>query len=647
MIIVTAGHIDHGKTHLLQALTGTDTDRLPEEQKRGLTIDLGYAFVPLYSYHQSSDNQQSDNPEASPDNILGFIDVPGHEKFLSNMLAGVGTARHAMFVVASDEGLMPQSYEHLKILHLLAIESLTVVLTKSDKVSKEQQQNREAELEKVLTQYGFSSWKLFACSAYTGDGIAELKQHLKAFADKCNQQPKTINSFRLAIDRAFTVKGTGLVVTGTALSGQVKIGDHLYLASRQLQKPIKVRVRSLHCQGKKAEQAHADQRVALNLSGDIDKGKLSRGDWLFAIEPQAPSSRITVTLKADQAIKHWQQVQIFHVASHITARLALLEQQHIDAGQSGLAELVFDNPLHITEQDKLLIRDPAAKISLGSATAIELSPPTRGKRKPERLTRLNQRATLTQPQNILQLSLQNAPVHIDDFCWQHQLSPEDLSKQVDNDKQQIIQSWLCHFSYLEDLENHIIESLTLYHQNCCDHLGIGRDRLHRMAALSHPKTIVDHLLQVMVNKNKLCNTRGWLHLPQHQLQLTAEEQILWQQIESEFEKAKAPLWIRDIAKACNREEKALRLFSYKLAQLGFITAIVKDRYCTNRALITIADIIRQKIAEEKKLETADFRNLTGLGRKVAVQLLEYFDKIGFTRRYQNHRLLRDEGLFKE
>ncbi|WP_299015628.1 selenocysteine-specific translation elongation factor [uncultured Photobacterium sp.] len=637
MIIVTAGHVDHGKTHLLQALTDTNTDRLPEEQKRGLTIDLGYAFMPL----PANEEQQT-----SPEQIIGFIDVPGHEKFLSNMLAGVGTARHALFVVASDEGLMPQSYEHLTILRLLAIESLTVVLTKSDKTTAEQQLARATEVENALIQYGFTQWDLFTCSAYTGQGIAELKQHLCTLATRYHQQLPDTNSFRLAIDRAFTVKGAGLVVTGTALNGKVEAGDQLYLACRDSHKPIKVRIRSLHSQGKKADHASADQRVALNLVGDINKEKLSRGDWLFSLEPQVSSPRITVKLTAEQTIKHWQQVQVFHVASHTTARIALLEQQSQEPGQTGLAELIFDTPLHIAEQDKLLIRDPAAKISLGSATAIDLLPPNRGKRKPERLEQLNQRAALTHPKEILLQALHNAPVNIAQFCWQHQLSPEHLSS-LEETYYQTIQNWLCIPSYLEKLELVITNCLEQYHQTSCDHIGVGRDRLHRMAALTHPKVIVDHLLQTLIAENKLCNTRGWLHLPQHQLQLTQEEQTLWRLIEQQFRQVQGPLWIRDLALACQHDEQHLRQFSYKLAQLGFITAIVKDRYCTNQTLVAIADVIRLKINEEEKLETAEFRNITGLGRKVAIQLLEYFDQVGFTKRHKNYRLLRDEGLFKD
>ncbi|WP_305459727.1 selenocysteine-specific translation elongation factor [Photobacterium leiognathi] len=316
MIIATAGHVDHGKTHLLQALTGTNADRLPEEQKRGLTIDLGYAFMP----YLSATTQQQET--------LGFIDVPGHEKFLSNMLAGIGTAHHAMLIVAGDEGMMAQSYEHLAILRLLAMDSLTVVITKSDLTTVEQQQQPEAQLTQLLFQQGFTEPQIFHCSAITGDGIDTLKQHLIALCDNEKQQQEQ-QGFRLAIDRAFHVKGAGLVVTGTALSGNIAVGDSLQFVShhklKQGQAQTKtVRIKGLHAQGKTAQTATENQRVAMNIVGDIDKQDLNRGDWLVEIAPNTVINRVAVALTANTDIKHWQTVQVFHAATHTTGRIALL-----------------------------------------------------------------------------------------------------------------------------------------------------------------------------------------------------------------------------------------------------------------------------------------------------------------------------------
>ena len=639
MIIATAGHVDHGKTHLLQALTGTNADRLPEEQKRGLTIDLGYAFMP----YLSAITQQQE--------ILGFIDVPGHEKFLSNMLAGVGTTHHAMLIVAGDEGMMAQSYEHLAILRLLAMDSLTVVITKSDLTTVEQQQQLEAQLTQLLFQQGFTEPKIFHCSAFTGDGIDVLKAHLIALADNEKQQQNDLG-FRLAIDRAFHVKGAGLVVTGTALSGNIAVGDSLQFVShhklKQGQAQTKtVRIKGLHAQGKTAQTATENQRVAMNIVGDIDKQDLNRGDWLVEIAPNTVINRVAVALTANTDIKHWQAVQVFHAAAHTTGRIALLETDKAKAGEHVLAEITFDSPLCLAEQDRLLLRDPALKINLGSGVVIDLLPPNRGKRKPERLAYLTQRATLHATKDIIAFKLANKPQSISELKWQHQCSniEQVACQQVDNEISQY-GDFLCTSGYKTQLQQLIIEKLAQYHLQENDHIGLGKDRLYRIAALNQPTTIFNALLTQLLAQQRIINTRGWLHLASHQLQLTEQEQKHWLHVAQMMQTSQEPWWVRDLANACDIDEDELRTLSYKLAQLGYISAIVKDRYVTHEYLIHIANAVRKHIEQNQKLETADFRNLSQLGRKVAVQILEYLDKIGFTKRKFNYRELRDEDLLK-
>ncbi|PSW38716.1 selenocysteine-specific translation elongation factor [Photobacterium phosphoreum] len=640
MIIATAGHVDHGKTKLLHALTGINADRLPEEQQRGLTIDLGYAFM---AYHSPKSNQQQ---------RLGFIDVPGHEKFLSNMLAGVGTAHHAMLIVAGDEGMMPQSYEHLTILRLLAMDSLTVVITKSDLTSIAQQQQLEATLSQLLFQYGFTQATIFHCSAHTNDGIYALKQHLIELADNEQQHDNTLN-FKLAIDRAFHVKGSGLVVTGTALNGQINVGDSLCLVSHnQLKKgrsqPQIVRIKSIHAQGQATESATANQRVALNISGDIDKASLNRGDWLLHTAPTTIIKRITIKLTANHLIKHWQNIQVFHAATHTTGRIALLEDKQLALGETALAEITLDTPLCLTEQDRLLLRDPAQKINLGSAIVIDLLPPNRGKRNPQRLEYLNQRASLNSLNDIIAFKLQHAPQSRQQLLEQHQCHTEVISQLLaSNTAIEQYGDYLCFDSYLQALQQHIIATLEQYHQQAQDTLGVGKDRLYRMTALNQPQVIFNAIINQLLNQQLLANTRGWLHLAAHQLQLTQPELQCWHQIEQLMTTDPQPWWIRDLASAMGENEESLRKLGYKLAQLSYVAAIVKDRYVSHQYLVQMATEIRQHTAQHQKLETAEFRNISQLGRKVAIQLLEYFDKIGFTKRKFNYRELKDQDLLQD
>lgn len=278
MIIATAGHVDHGKTSLLQAITGVNADRLPEEKSRGMSIDLGYAYWP--------------QPDGQ---TIGFIDVPGHEKFLSNMLSGIGGIDHALLVVAADDGIMPQTREHLAILQLSGQPALTVAVTKSDSVEPAQRKAVDQQIRQLTRQLGWESVALFTTSTVNGEGIAELSHHLRQLPERPLWQDQ---AFRLAIDRVFNVKGAGVVVTGTALSGDVRIGDSLWLTGMNK----RVRVRNLHAQNQPVEQAHAGQRIALNLSGGVEKAEVSRGDWLLTTAPERPCGRAIVSLQSHQPL---------------------------------------------------------------------------------------------------------------------------------------------------------------------------------------------------------------------------------------------------------------------------------------------------------------------------------------------------------
>ena len=270
MIIATAGHVDHGKTALLEAITGVNADRLPEEKSRGMTIDLGYAYWP------------------QPDGrVIGFIDVPGHEKFLANMLSGIGGLDRALLVVAADDGIMPQTLEHLAILQLSAVPALTVALTKADTVDEARLQTLSGDITALTHDMGWTI-DLFITSTQSGMGIPALAAHLSQLPDRERAAGKT---FRLATDRAFNVKGAGTVVTGTALSGTVKVGDKLWLTG--LNKAV--RVRGLHAQNQPVEQAYAGQRIALNLSGGVEKNDISRGDWLL----ESRLKRLSIALSSN------------------------------------------------------------------------------------------------------------------------------------------------------------------------------------------------------------------------------------------------------------------------------------------------------------------------------------------------------------
>ena len=611
MIIATAGHVDHGKTTLLQAISGINADRLPEEKRRGMTIDLGYAYWP------------------QPDGrVLGFIDVPGHEKFLANMLAGVGGIDHALLVVACDDGVMAQTREHLAILRLSGRPALTVALTKADRVDEARVEEVRQQLDEELTRQGWQQAPVFVTAAPQSQGIDALRAHLLALRP---DEHAVTRRFRLAVDRAFSVKGAGLVVTGTALGGQVAVGDTLWLTGAD----APVRVRGLHAQNQPAEQAQAGQRIALNISGDVSKDQVARGDWLLAQKPPIAAERILVALDKDLPIKHWQPLHLHHAASHITGRVSLLSD--------GLAELILDRPLWLAENDRLVLRDIGARQTLGGARVLSLTTPKRGKRQPEYLAWLAALAQADDDCQVLALHLPKGALDLADFAWARQLTEKPLAKLLASHELLIAGDRALAQENAQLDQQRLLQVLAEYHQQHADQLGLGRARLRRMAVPQLSEALAFMMIDRLLAAGLLSNTRGWLHLPEHGLAFSAEEQILWARIEPLF--GDEAWWVRDLAAELGEDEAWVRTTLRKAAQLGHVTAVVVDRYYLSQRIEQFAALIRELDETQGSANAADFRDRLGVGRKLAIQVLEFFDRSGFTRRKGNQHLLRDSGLY--
>ena len=613
MIIATAGHVDHGKTTLLQAITGINADRLPEEKSRGMTIDLGYAYWP------------------QPDGrVLGFIDVPGHEKFLSNMLAGVGGIDHALLVVACDDGVMAQTREHLAILQLTGNPTLTVALTKVDRVDAARIDDVRREILNVLREYGFEQATLFETAATADIGIEALRDHLRQLAAREHPQHQR---FRLAIDRAFTVKGAGLVVTGTALSGDVRVGDTLWLTG--IGTPM--RVRGLHAQNQPVEHAHGGQRIALNIVGAAEKGDISRGDWLLTEAPPEAVERVIVELHSHIPLTQWQPLHIHHAASHITGRVSLLE--------NNLAELVLDTPLWLADNDRLVLRDISAKITLAGARVVTLNSPRRGKRKPEYLAWIAALALAKTDAQALAVHLSRDAVKLRDFGWARQLSTQGLEQLIAQPGFILAGDCLLDAPLAARWQRKLLDALALYHEQHKDEPGPGRERLRRIALPMEDEALVLTLIEQMRESGVIASHHGWLHLPDHKAGFTDEQQAIWQKVAPLF--GDEPWWVRDLATQTGTDENMMRGVLRLAAQQGMITAIVKDRYYRNDRIVAFASMIRELDLEKGSTCAADFRDKLNVGRKLAIQILEYFNRIGFTRRRGNDHLVRDALLFPD
>lgn len=612
MIIATAGHVDHGKTSLLQAITGINADRLPEEKVRGMTIDLGYAYWP--------------QPDGQ---VIGFIDVPGHEKFLANMLSGIGGIDRALLVVAADDGVMPQTREHLAILQLSGQPALTVAITKCDSVDDARRAGVEQQIRQLTQELGWQQIALFSTSIHSQAGISELSDHLRQLPARTLE---TGRRFRLAIDRVFNVKGAGVVVTGTALGGSVSVGDALWLSGMNKA----VRVRGLHAQNQPTERAQAGQRIALNLSGGVEKERVTRGDWLLSDAPAQPCDRLLVALTLHHALHQGQPLHLHHAASHITGRISLL--------QDNLAELLLDKPLWLTDNDRLILRDISARETLGAARVLLLTPPKRGKRQPAFISWLKQLENADSAVEKVTLLLEQRPRTAEELEWLLQLSPGALSEVLTAVAPDIAGDYLLPQKDARQWQTELLVALENYHNEHDDRPGIGRDRLRRIALPNLPESLVLALIATLLDKQALRNNHGWLHLPDFEIGFDDREDALWQQVRPLF--GDQAWWVRDLAAQAGCEEAPMRQLLRKAAQGGEIVAIVKDRYFAQPQIVRFADIIRERAASALSTSAADFRDRLGVGRKLAVQILEFFDRCGFTRRKGNEHLLRDGQMFR-
>ncbi|TYB28967.1 selenocysteine-specific translation elongation factor [Aggregatibacter actinomycetemcomitans] len=617
MIIVTSGHVDHGKTALLQALTGTHTAHLPEEKKRGMTIDLGYAYLPLN------------------DQILGFIDVPGHERFLANMLAGLGGIHYAMLIVAADEGVQAQTIEHLSILSLLQLQEIMVMITKADRADAAQIEALENQLRQ---QYAvLANSKFFVTSAITGQGIDTLRDYLAQLAELSEVD----KPFRYAIDRIFTIKGAGTVVTGTAFAGKVNLDDELYLSNGQ-----KVRVKNIHAQNEQNSVGLAGQRLALNINLDFDRTLIARGDWLFSQPPAKATDRITVWLESQMALNESQPVHIYHAASHTTGKLTLLQQQKLAPQQQALAELILEQPLFLAYGDKIILRNSNSTAVLGGAKVIEIDSPKRHKRTEARFDYLRRLIQAETAQKRTALYLQNHAVEAQKLMWIEQLTDAQLDAIVQQNGDIRFQSWCFNADYRAQQTAKLLTALAQYHEQHPDQFGLGKARLYRIAALNQPEKLIYHFIDELLTENQLQHTRGWLHTVDHKIQFNEPERALWQLVLTQFEQHNGQaLWVRDLANVLGQEENAMRNFLYKAGKLGYLTAVVKDRFFLTENIYAFARLIKQLTARKEGFSVNELRDALQFGRKMTVQLVEYFDRCGFLRRKGNIHVLRDADVF--
>jgi selenocysteine-specific elongation factor len=632
MIIGTAGHIDHGKTSLVRALTGVDTDRLKEERERGISIELGYAYSAV-----------------AGGETLGFIDVPGHERLVRTMVAGAGGIDFALLVIAADDGVMPQTCEHLVILELLGVRRGAVALTKIDRVDQERCLAVTTQIRALLASTVLHDAPLFMLNAVAPEdpGVAALRVYLHRTSVDWPMRSED-GLFRLAVDRVFTLQGRGTVVTGTALAGRVRVGDTVTI----MPAGTPVRVRSIHAQNSDSESGRAGQRCALNLAG-IDKTALTRGDWLADPRALQPSTRLDVRLRwmRDSAtLVNRAPLHVHFGTAHRVAHVVLLETTELTGGGNAFAQLVFDENVCAAAGDVFIVRDAQARNTQGGGVVIDPVAPARRRRSPDRLAYLSAIQRMLLGGGVVPL-LENSPLGIEmrQLVLLTGLAPERIALPP---QARIIEAagrdvviLDCHW---RSLGERALEALRDFHRQQPDEPGVDRGRLRRMTAPTLADAIWRAIIAELVQQQRVQQSEYWLHVPEHRATLNEREHGLAEKLQSALAAGHFdPPWVRELALKVRVDDDEVRLVLRKCMMQREVYQVVRDLFYHRDSIRALARELRRLYQQRGCVEAADYRDSIGLGRKRTVQVLEFFDRVGYTRRTPSGRVLRADSSWHD
>ena len=619
MIVGTAGHVDHGKTALVRSLTGVDTDRLKEEKARGITIDLGFAYM------------------AGPGGgTIGFVDVPGHERLVRTMVAGATGIDFALLVIAADDGIMPQTREHLEILGLLGLARGLVAVTKCDRVDGDRRAAVAAEIAAAVAGTTFADVDPAFVSARSGEGIDALRRRLVAEAASA-APPQSRGLFRLPVDRTFTLAGVGTIVTGTALQGRVRVGDDLVVLPGRR----RARVRSLHAQNREAGEGAAGERLALALAGPgIDREVAARGAWICAGAEPAVTARYDADLRLlsgePRGLRDGTPVHLHVGASDGLARVVVLEGTTVAPGARAPVQIVLDAPLPLRHGDLFVLRDASAQRTIGGGRVLDPRAPLRRRRTPERLARL-EALRPADPAECLARLLALRP-GLEDFAAfraDRGLTEAEAASLRATLALELLHDGAATFvatpASWAELRARVDTVLADFHAANPELPGLAGERLR--LALGLPKTMFPAVRARLLAERRVALRGHWLHLAGHVAELGAEDKRLAALVRPRVaaERFKPPR-VRDIGKEIGVEEGAVRRICKALARTGDLVEVAHDHFFLRATVAEMAGIARVLSGEGRPFSAADFRDKLDNGRKVAIQILEFFDRHGLTRR---------------
>ena len=617
MIVTLAGHVDHGKTSIVHALTGTDTDRLAEEKERGLTIDLGFAYSDLGGHR------------------IGFVDVPGHHRFIHNMVAGVASMQHALLVIAADDGVMPQTREHLQILSLLRLKRGTIALSKIDRVSDLEVNNRRDEIKTFVEGSFLETANIIAVSSEDGEGIDVLRDALATAAAQHSSERQLPREFRLAVDRSFSTRGVGTVVTGTVVEGQCAVDDQLVLGSDA----TPVRVRNLYVQNRPASKAEFGDRTAMNLVG-VDAEKVQRGDWITKNTVRLPTSNVTIQLSVlrdfPRTVPHRSPVHIYHATSHHLGRVALLESNAADPGSEQLADLLVESEMHVKVGDSLIIRDHDLGRTMGGGLVIALDEPSARRRSPARLDmliRLQSASIQQDPDESLLDMCRHRPVHFDRFRRSWNLTKSDAERLRNLPPLTFKNDFVLHDEYLTTQTSAFTETLEEHHRRVSDSEGIELESLATL--VGQPMDASRIVLACAVDDGTIKLKGGRYALAHHHANVPLAVVALFEKVQPLLDQTQPPS-SGDLAKQLGIPLSKLEKEMPSLAKFRLCIQISTNRYYLPDQIAQLTQTAID-LAEHDDFTVRAFRDSTGVGRNIVIEILEYFDRKGFTRRNGDSR----------
>jgi len=629
IILGTAGHIDHGKTALVKALTNIDTDRLKEEKERGITIELGFAHLKL------------------PSGItLGIVDVPGHEKFVKHMVSGATGIDLVMLVVAADEGVMPQTREHIEICSLLNIRYGLVAITKIDLVDKEWLSLVRSDVSSFLSNTFLKDAPIVEVSSYSGEGITALLEVLDDLAQSAPSR-EAGNFFRLPIDRVFTMKGFGTVITGTTISGQISIGDDVTIYP----KGFKSKVRGIQVHNKEVTIAGAGVRTAINLQG-VEKEIVSRGDVVAENDSLRPSYMVDTILEyletVNKKLQNRTKVRFHYGTSEVIATVILLDREALSKGEKCFAQFRLQKPLAFVAKDRFVIRSYSPIITIGGGSIIN---PLPSKKKQYSQEALNELSILNQGSNreIIEQHIKNSRLIGSDtkqLCILSNLTKanaENIIKELLSDKRifkfDVDKGLFIHIEYYNHAKKRIEAALEDYHRRFPLRPGMMKEELKSRLSVVIRERLFNQILNHLAKEDVLVKEKDIIRLKNYKVELFEDQQRVLSRIEEIYKNGRLePPYFKDLDKdLINKSNKDLLEFMVKE---HILVKAKEDLYFHHDAIKELEERLIKFLQEKGEITTSELKELTGVSRKYTIPLIEYFDKIQLTVRVGDKRMLR-------